>query len=72
MKRYEALKKELQSLYDAKGDAAKFRFKCRWLEESERSTKSFFYLEKEIKTEKLFPNWKTKMVKLFRTKNKFS
>ena len=46
LKRYEALKKELQSLYDDKGDAAKFRSKCRWLEEGERSTKYFFNLEK--------------------------
>ena len=33
---------------------------------------TFLILKKEITTEKLFPNWKTKMVKLFWTKNKFS
>ena len=72
LKCYEALTKELQSLYDAKCEAAKFRSKCRWLEEGERPTKYLFNLEKRNYSRKVFPNWKTKMVKLFRTKNKFS
>ena len=46
LKKYDALKKELQELYKAKGEAAKFRAKCAWLEKGERPTKYFFNLEK--------------------------
>ena len=46
LKKYDVLKKELQELYEAKGEAAKFRAKCAWLEKGERPTKYFFNLEK--------------------------
>ena len=46
LKQYEDLKKELQQLYDNKGEAAKFRSKCLWVEKGERPTKYFFNLEK--------------------------
>ena len=46
LKQYDNLKKELQTLYDVKGEAAKFRSKCLWVEQGERPTKYFFNLEK--------------------------
>ena len=46
LKQYEDLKKELQQLYEKKGEAAKFRSKCLWVEKGERPTKYFFNLEK--------------------------
>ena len=46
LKKYNVLKKELQELYEAKGEAAKFRAKCAWLEKGERPKKYFFNLEK--------------------------
>lgn len=42
LKQYDNLKKELQTLYDVKGEAAKFRSKCLWVEQGERPTKYFF------------------------------
>ena len=33
-------------MYDVKGEAAKFRSKCLWVEQGERPTKYFFNLEK--------------------------
>ena len=56
LKQYDNLKKELQKLCEAKGEAAKFRAKCLWTEKGERPTKYFFNLEKEIITRKLCPN----------------
>ena len=46
LKQYEDLKKELQQLYEKKGEAAKFRSKCLWVEKGERPTNYFFNLEK--------------------------
>ena len=46
LKHYDNLKKELQELYEAKGEAAKFRAKCLWVEKGERPTKYFFNLGK--------------------------
>ena len=46
LKQYDNLKKELQGLYEAKGEAARFRAKCLWIEKGERPTKYFFDLEK--------------------------
>ena len=46
LKKYDVLKKELQELYEGKGEAAKFRAKCAWREKGERPTKYFFNLEK--------------------------
>ena len=46
LKQYENLKKELQELYENKGEAAKFRSKCLWVERGEKPTKYFFNLEK--------------------------
>ena len=46
LKQYENLKKELQELYENKGEAAKFRSKCQWVEKGEKPTKYFFNLEK--------------------------
>ena len=44
---YEALKTELNSIYDCKGiKAAMFQSKCRWIEKGEKPTKYFFNLEK--------------------------
>ena len=48
LKQYDNLKKELQTLYDVKCEAAKFRSKCLWVEHGERPTKYFFNLEKRI------------------------
>ena len=39
-------KNSYSKIYEAKGEAAKFRAKCRWLEKVERPTKFFFNLEK--------------------------
>ena len=46
LKPYEDLKKELQQLYENRGEAANFRSKCLWVEKGERPTKYFFNLEK--------------------------
>ena len=46
LKQYDNLKKELQQMYENKGEAAKFRSKCMWVEKGERPTKYFFNLEK--------------------------
>ena len=46
LKKYEDLKKELQQLHENKGEAAKFRSKCLWVEKGECPTKYFFNLEK--------------------------
>ena len=46
LKQYDNLKKELQTLHDVKGEAAKFRSKCLWVEQGEHPTKYFFNLEK--------------------------
>ena len=46
LKKYDVLKKELQELYEAKGEAAKLRAKCAWLEKGVRPTKYCFNLEK--------------------------
>jgi hypothetical protein len=46
LKQYEDLKKELQQSYENKGEAAKLRSKCLWVEKGERPTKYFFNLEK--------------------------
>ena len=46
LKQYDNLKKELQQIYENKGEAAKFRSKCMWAEKGERPTKYFFNLEK--------------------------
>ena len=46
-KEYDALKPEINSVYENKGKAAIFRSKCRWVEEGERPTKYFFNLEKQ-------------------------
>ena len=46
LKQYDYLKKELQMLYYVKGEAAKFRSKCLWVEQGESPTKFFFNLEK--------------------------
>ena len=43
---YEALKKELQGIYEANGKGAIFRSKVRWIEKGEKPTKYFFNLEK--------------------------
>ena len=43
---YEALKKELQGLFEANGKGATFRSKVRWIEKGEKPTKYFFNLEK--------------------------
>ena len=48
LKQYEGLKKELQQVYENKGEAAKFRSKCLWVKTGERPTKYFFNLEKTI------------------------
>ena len=41
LKKYEDLKKELQQLHENKGEAAKFRSKCLWVEKVECPTKYF-------------------------------
>ena len=46
LQEYENLKFELKSIYEEKGKQAKFRAKCRWVENGERPTKYFFNLEK--------------------------
>ena len=46
LKQYDNLKKELQQIYENKGEAAKFRSKCMSAEKGERPTKYFFNLEK--------------------------
>ena len=43
---YEALKKELQGIYEANGKGAIFRSKVRWIEKGRKPTKYFFNLEK--------------------------
>ena len=45
LKKYDNLKKELQQIYESKGEAAKFRSKCMWAEKGERPTKYFFNLK---------------------------
>jgi len=45
LKQYENLKKELLELYENKGEAAKFRSKCQWVEKGEKPTKYFFHLQ---------------------------
>ena len=47
LKEYDALKAEVNTIYEQKGKAAMFRSKCRWIEEGERPTKYFFNLEKQ-------------------------
>ena len=42
LKQYENLKKELQELYENKGEAAKFQSKCLRVERGEKLTKYFF------------------------------
>ena len=44
---YDALKAEVNTIYEQKGKAAMFRSKCRWIEEGECNTKHFFNLEKQ-------------------------
>ena len=44
---YDALKAEVNTIYEQKGKTAMFRSKCRWIEEGERNTKHFFNLEKQ-------------------------
>lgn len=44
---YDALKAEVNTIYEQKGKAAMFRSKCRWIEKGERPTKYFFNLEKQ-------------------------
>ena len=44
---YDALKTEVNTIYEQKGKAAMFRSKCRWIEEGERPTKYLFNLEKQ-------------------------
>jgi len=39
---YEALKKELQGVYEVSGKGVIFRSKVRWIEEGEKPTKYFF------------------------------
>ena len=55
LKQYDNLKKELQELYKAKGEAAKFRANCLWNEKRERPTKYFFNLEKRNYYRKVIP-----------------
>ena len=47
LKEYDALKAEVNTMYEQKGKATMFRSKCRWIEEGERPTKYFFNLEKQ-------------------------
>ena len=54
LKQYEDLKNELQQLYENKGEAAKFRSKCLWVEKGERLTKYFFNLEKRNYSRRVF------------------
>ena len=54
LKQYDNFKKELQQIYESKGEAAKFRSKCMWAEKGERPTKHFFNLEKR--------NYSTKVI----------
>ena len=49
LKQYEDLKKELQQIYENKGEAAKFRSKCLWVEKGERPTKYFFKNTRSLK-----------------------
>ena len=42
---YDNLKKELQQIYERRGEGAKFRSKCMWAEKGERPIKCFFNLE---------------------------
>ena len=44
---YDALKAEVNTIYEQKGKAAMFRSKCRWIEKGERPTKYFFIREKQ-------------------------
>lgn len=44
---YDALKAEVNTIYEQKGKAAMLRSKCRWIEKGERPTKYFFNLEKQ-------------------------
>ena len=53
LKKYDNLKKELQKIYESKGEAAKFRSKCLWAEKGERPTKYFFNLEKRNYSKKV-------------------
>ena len=45
LKQYEDLKKELQQIYENKGEAAKCKSKCLWVEKGDHPTKYFFNLE---------------------------
>ena len=47
LKQYDNLKKELQQIYENKGEAAKFQSKCMWAEKGERPTKYFFQSRKK-------------------------
>ena len=44
----EQLKKELQYLYEKKGEGAMFRSKLRWTEQGEKPTRHFFNMEAKI------------------------
>ena len=46
LKNYDNLKKELEEIYDHRGQAAMFPSKCRWVEQGERPSKYFFNLER--------------------------
>ena len=46
LREYDELKTEFQSIYEEKRKQAMFRAKCRLVENGERPTKYFFYLEK--------------------------
>lgn len=69
---YEKLKKELQEIYERKGNGAIFRSKVRWTESGEKPTKYFFNLEKTRYEKKIISQlqkWEDKFVSDFKQIN---
>ena len=54
----EQLKKELQYIYEKKGEGALFRSKLRWTEQGEKPTRYFSIWRQKILTRRLFLSWK--------------
>ena len=47
LSKYNAIKNKLDAIYDQITEGIRVRSKCEWYEHSEKSTKSFFNLEKQ-------------------------
>ena len=48
LKQHDNLTKELQQIYESKGEAAKFRSKCMWTEKGETPTKFYQSRKKKL------------------------